>query len=48
MYRKFTGKKCPTCGKNDEVVKVTYKGCEKEVYIECERCWLVIGEDFRH
>ena len=43
MYEKID-RQCPICLKSDEVVAVTYKGCDEEIFIECERCWTVIGE----
>jgi hypothetical protein len=44
MYEKYPDKICPYCKESDSVVKVTYAGCENEIYIECEKCWTVIGE----
>lgn len=36
-------KMCPYCRKQDKVVQVTYGDCDS-IYVECERCWVVIGE----
>ncbi len=44
MYLRLPNKICPICKQKGDVVKVTYKGCEEEIFIECEGCWTVIEE----